>query len=86
MNALQSLTVLKMPLVLTLLMVLSVSVHLGSWAMEGQVEMAALKMSALPSLTVLKMPPALTPLMVFSVCACLDSMVTVKPVETSAEV
>ena len=49
-------------------------------------EMAALKMSALPSLTVLKTPPALTPLMVFSVCACLDSMVTVKPVETSAEV
>ena len=86
MNAHQPLIVLKMPLVLTLLMALSVSVHLGSWVMEGPVEMAALKMSALPSLTVLKMPPALMPLMVFSVCACLDSMVTVKPVETSAEV
>ena len=86
MNALRSLTVLKMPLVLTLLMALSVSVHLGSWVMEGPMEMAALKMSALPSLTVLKMPPALTLLMVFSVCACQDSMVTVKPVETNAEV
>ena len=86
MNALQSLTVLKTPLVLTLLMALSVSVHLGSWVMEGPVEMVALKTSVLPSLTVLKMPPVLTPLMDFSVCAYLDSMAMVKPVETSAEV
>ena len=75
-NALQPLTVLKMPLVLTLLMDLSVSVHLGSWAMEGPVEMVALKMSALPSPIVLKTPLASTLLMALSVSVHLTSLET----------
>ena len=42
MNAHQSLTVLKTPLVLTLLMVLSVSVHQTSLEMVEQVELDAM--------------------------------------------
>ena len=73
-NVLRPLTVLKMPLVLTLRMALSVSVHLGSWVMEGPMEMAALKMSALPSPIVLKTPLASILLMALSVSVHLTSL------------
>ena len=76
MNALRPLTVLKTPLVLTLLMALSVFVHLGSWAMEQPVEMAALPMIVLPSPIVLKMPLASTLLMALSVSVHLTSLET----------
>ena len=86
MNAQLLLTVSRIPVVLTLLMALSVSVHLGSWVMEERVEMAAFKMNAHQSLTVLKTPLVLTLLMVLSVSVHQTSLEMVEQVELGAMV
>ena len=86
MSAHQSLIVLKMPLVSTLLMALFVSVHLGSWVMEGRVEMAAFWMNAHLFQTVLKMPLVLTLLMALSVFVHQTSLEMVEQVEPDAMV
>ena len=74
MNVLPLLIVLKIPIVLTLLMALSVSAHLGSWVMERSVEMDAFSTNALQLLTVLKTPLVLTLLMALSVSVHLISL------------
>ena len=86
MNVPPMLTVWRIPIVLTLLMVLSVSVHSGLWVTERSVEMVALLMSVRRLLIVLKMPLVLTLLMDLSVSVCQDSLVMVKPLEMDAGV
>ena len=75
MNVLPLPIVLKILIVLTLPMALSVSVHLGSWVMEQPVVMAALLINVQPSLIVLKMPRASILLLVLSVSVHLGSWV-----------
>ena len=86
MNVQLLLTVLKTPLVLTLLMALSVSVHLNSWVMEERAEMAAFWTNAHQSLTVLKTPLVLTLLMALSVSVHQTSLEMVEQVELGAMV
>ena len=86
MNVQLLMTVLKTPPVLTLLMALSVSVHLSSWVMEERVEMAVFWTNAHQSQTVLKMPLVLTLLMALSVSVHQTSLEMVEQVELDATV
>ena len=67
-------------------MALSASVHLNSWVMEGQVEMAAFWMNAHQSQTVLKMPLVLTLLTALSVSVHQTSLEMAEQVELDVTV
>ena len=77
---------LKIPLVLTLLMDLFVSVHLGSWVMEGSVETVVFWTNVHQYQTVLQIQPVSILLMGLSVSVHLASLEMVESVELDAMV